>query len=78
MQWMLKPDEAIEMGFTHEGRYWGIPVYIGNLEFTGVEPIMVTTIYTWCGFLFEIAAWAEWLFTPPNAPSRFLIVGVLE
>lgn len=64
MKWSVTDEEAIDAGFTHAASYWGIPVYIGNLEFHSVEPITVTTKYVWMEGPFAVVSFLELLFAP--------------
>ena len=73
--WKVPPEMAKESGLTHKGRYYGIPVYLGNVEFAqaGKEPLEVAPVYSYMGALFTLVWIIEWLFTPPNAKSLFFI-----
>lgn len=73
MKLSLTPSEARERGMTHHALYYGIPVYLGNLEFKSKEPIEVMMRYWGTGFLFTCVSVIEWLCTPPNAGSMFLV-----
>lgn len=61
------------MGFTHHARYYGIPVYLGDIEFGENHPVAVIPKWEWMGPIFDFAAFIEWLFTPPNAKSMFML-----
>lgn len=65
--------QALEAGFTHHGLYYGIPVYIGDLEFKDNHPVVVATKHPLMGYVFNFVAIIEWLFTPPGGKSLFLI-----
>ena len=66
-------EEAVALGFTHEGSYWGLPVYIGDLEFRGVASVQVIVKYSFTDWLFTLISVVEWVLTPPNAGHMFAI-----
>lgn len=78
MKWVLAEAEAFEAGFTHFGSYYGLPVYVGNLEFHEHEPIMITTKYYLADWLFTAISIIEWLVTPPGRGIKLAILGELE
>jgi hypothetical protein len=77
MKWVLTEHEALHAGFTHLGSYYGIPVYVGNLEFHEQEPITITTKYYLMDWLFTLFTFIEWLCTPPNRGIKLKIIGEL-
>lgn len=62
----LSPKAAKEMGMTHEGRFWGIPLYLGNLEFAEHDAVEIAFKYRFTENLFHLCTAINWLFTPPG------------
>lgn len=62
----LSPKEAIQLGMTHEGKFWGIALYLGNLEFAEHEAVEVAFKYRFTEPFFHLFTAINWLFTPPG------------
>jgi hypothetical protein len=78
MKYELTKAQALDMGFTHEATYYGVPCYIGDLEFASQKPIIVIVKYRYTDWLFTLISVIEWLLTPPNAGSLFRLVAELK
>lgn len=70
----ITPQQAIDHGFTHEGKYYFIPIYLGDVNRRDENlPIKILTKNTWMNPLFAFVSWVEWLCTPPGRGALFLI-----
>lgn len=76
----VTPQQALSEGFTHHGRYYGIPVYLGNLEAATErgEPLAVLIKHNFTAPLFFVATFLEWAFTPPNGGAMFGVGNAIE
>lgn len=74
-KWAMTDKEALDMGFSHAGSYYGIPVYLGDIEFPECEVMCKYRLTDW---LFTFVSFLEWMCTPPNAGSMFFVMRELE
>lgn len=73
--WMSE-QEALSQGFTHRGKYFGIPLYLGDIESEG---IMVATKFAWMEPLMTVFHYIEGflagVFYPNEEPMFQFAVG---
>jgi hypothetical protein len=75
---VLTDKEALELGMTHHASFWGIPLYVGNLEFMEHEAVEIAVKYRLTNPLFNLLTFVNWLFTPPNYGITVWIGGEIE
>lgn len=51
---------------THTGKFWGIPLYLGNLEFAHTDAVEIAFKYRGTEWIFNVLTAINWLFTPPG------------
>lgn len=67
---LMTESKAAELGFTHHGSYYGIPIYVGNPE----QECMVTTKAWWLEPLFYVATCMEgWCHVIRNTQPSFML-----
>jgi hypothetical protein len=74
----LSPKQAKELGMTHEGSFWGIPLYLGNLEFAEHEAVEIAIKYRLMDPIFHLCTALNWLFTPPGVGIMVWIAGEIQ
>lgn len=72
----MTANKAAEAGFTHEGSYYGIPLWLGGIE---GDVLMVATKWAPLECLMPLASWIEGMlnaaFYPEHEPAFMFKVG---